>query len=317
VSHDELQQLLLATFADEAKGQLETINRRLRAFETAAGDQRRALLDEIRRELHNLKGAARSVELTRVEAMAHGLEDVLSTVRESEADTAVSVYKLADGALDGMAALIGEATAANRPQDLRNGALSGMLPAKALFAAPPRTAAQLARALAKEVVVTVEGDDFEVDKRVLDQLRSPLTHMVRNCVDHGVEDPATRESAGKRREGNIVLAARHRAAVLVVEVADDGAGIDVARVKATAVEQGLVSAEGAKRLSEDEALWLIFRPGLTTKREVTMLSGRGFGLDVVRERLDRLRGTIDVTSAPGKGTTFTLRVPLPGGAAAA
>jgi len=317
VSHDELQQLLLATFADEAKGQLETINWRLRAFETAAEDQRGALLDEIFRELHNLKGAARSVELTRVEAMAHGLEDVLSAVREGEADTGASVSKLAGGALDGMAALIAEASAAIRPQDLRNGALRGMLPAKALFAALPRTVAQLARALAKEVVVTIACDEFELEKRVLDQLRSPLMHMVRNCVDHGVEDPETRAAAGKQREGNILLAARRRATGLVVEVADDGAGIEVATVKAAAIEQGLVSAEGAERLSENEALWLIFHPGLTTRREVTMLSGRGLGLDVARERIDRLHGTIDVTSAPGKGTTFTLTVPLPGGAAAA
>jgi two-component system chemotaxis sensor kinase CheA len=310
LSHDELQQLLLATFADEARGQLETISWRLRAFETAAGDQRRALIEEIRRELHNLKGAARSVELVRVEAIAHGLEDVLSAVGEGEAATDASVSQLADSALDGMAALIAEATAAIRPQDPRNGAGTGTLPAKALLAALPRTVARLARTLAKEVVVTIEGDDFEVDQRVLDQLRSPLTHMARNCVDHGVEDPATRESAGKRREGNIVLAARQRAAALVLEVADDGAGIDVARVRAAAVDQGLVSAEGAERLSENEALWLIFHPGLSTKREVTMLSGRGVGLDVVRERIDRLHGTIDVTSAPGNGTTFTLRVPL-------
>lgn len=298
------------TFADEAKDQLEAINWRLRAFETAAGDQRRALLDEIGRELHNLKGAARSVDLVRVEAMAHDLEDVLSALREGEAARDASFPKLADNALHGLSALIGEATAAVRHQGPRHGAPSRVLPAKAVFAALPRTVGELARALAKEVVVTIEGDDFEVDRRVLDQLRAPLTHMVRNCVDHGVEHPETRESAGKRREGNIVLAAWLRSDVLVVEVADDGAGIDVAKVKAAAVERGLVSAEGAERLGENEAVWLIFHPGLSTKREVTTLSGRGVGLDVVRERVDRLHGTIDVTSATGEGTTFTLRVPL-------
>jgi len=299
------------TFADEAKGQLETINWRLRAFETAAGDQRRALLDEISRELHNLKGAARSVDLVRVEAMAHDLEDVLSALREGEAATDASFSKLADNALEGLSALIGEVIAGVRRPG--NGASSRLLPVSTIFEAFPRTVEDLARALAKEMAVTVACDDFEVDKRVLDQLRSPLVHMVRNCVDHGVEDPETRAAAGKGREGKIVLAASRRSDVLVVEVADDGGGIDVAKVTAAAVERGLVSAEGAERLSENEALWLIFHPGLSTKREVTMLSGRGVGLDVVRERIDRLHGTIDVTSACGAGTTFTLTVPLDDG----
>ncbi|HET8672144.1 MAG TPA: ATP-binding protein [Thermoleophilaceae bacterium] len=296
------------TFADQAKGQLETINWRLRAFETAASDQRRALLDEIFRELHNLKGAARSVDLVRVEAMVHDLEDVLSAVREEELEAHASVAALAGSALDGLAALIGEATAA--VQAPRNGTPTRLAPVSTLFEAFPRTVGELARALAKEVVLTVACDDFDVDKRVLDQLRSPLMHMVRNSVDHGVEDPLTRAAAGKKRQGEIVLAARRRATALVVEVTDDGAGIDVATVKAAAVGKGFASAGAVERMSEEDALWLIFRPGLSSRQEATRLSGRGVGLDVVREHIERLHGAIDVKSAPGKGTTFTLTVPL-------
>jgi two-component system, chemotaxis family, sensor kinase CheA len=310
LSPDELQQLLLAAFADQAKGQLETINWRLQAFETAAGDQRRALLDEIFRELHNLKGAARSVDLVRVEAMVHDLEDVLGAVREAGVDAGASVSELADSALDGLAALIGDATAHVRLQGAQNGSRTRALPAATIFESFPRSIRELARDLSKEVVLTMHGGGFEVDTQVLDQLRAPLMHMVRNCVDHGVEDPATRVSAGKEPQGHIVLAARRRSAALVVEVADDGAGIDVAKVKAAAVERGVVSPDAAARMSEDEALWLIFHPGVSTRRKATKLSGRGVGLDVVREHVERLQGTIDVSSAPGEGTTFTLQVPL-------
>jgi len=309
LSPDELQQLLLATFADEAKGQLETINWRLHAFEAAVGDQRRALLDEIFRELHNLKGAARSADLVRVEAMVHDIEDVLGAVREGLLGEA-SVSKLTENALGGLAELIWEATAGLPLEGPRHRAPSRMLPPSAMFEGLSLMAGQLARALSKEVLVTIDGHDFEVDRHVLDQLHAPLTHMVRNCVDHGVEDPDTRLLAGKERVGSIVLAAWRPSADLVVEVADDGAGIDVAQVKAAAVRKGLVSPGHADRMSEHEALRLIFHPGVSTRRKVTMLSGRGVGLDVVREHIESLGGTVDVSSAPGRGSTFTLRVPL-------
>jgi two-component system, chemotaxis family, sensor kinase CheA len=185
-----------------------------------------------------------------------------------------------------------------------------MLPVSTIFDSFPRMVRDMTRELSKEVKLTIEGGETEVDKQVLEQLRSPLTHMVRNCVDHGMEAPDAREAAGKPREGKVVLAAYQRAADLVIEVVDDGAGIDVEKVKAKAVEKGLITAENAEGMSEREALWLIFRSGFSTKQEVTDLSGRGVGMDVVREHIERLHGMIDLESTLGEGSKFTLSVPL-------
>jgi two-component system chemotaxis sensor kinase CheA len=134
--------------------------------------------------------------------------------------------------------------------------------------------------------------------------------MVRNCVDHGIEHAERREAAGKKREGTLVLTASRRGADLLIEVVDDGAGIDVERVKSKAVERGLMTAENAEAMSEPEALALILRSGFSTRQEITHVSGRGVGMDVVRHHIERMHGTIDVESTVGKGTKFTLRVPL-------
>jgi two-component system chemotaxis sensor kinase CheA len=185
-----------------------------------------------------------------------------------------------------------------------------MLPVSTIFDTFPRMVRDMTRELSKVVKLTIEGGETEVDKQVLEQLRSPLTHMVRNSVDHGMEMPDAREAAGKPREGKVVLRAFQRAADLVIEVVDDGAGIDVEKVKAKAIEKGLITAENAEGMTEREALWLIFRSGFSTKQEVTDLSGRGVGMDVVREHIERLHGMIDVESTLGEGSKFTLSVPL-------
>jgi two-component system, chemotaxis family, sensor kinase CheA len=490
MSNDELQQLLLATFADQAKEQLQTINERLLALEKAEGDEKGPLLEEIFREAHSLKGASRAVNLDRVEAVAHKLESLFSVIQKGELEADAEVFDLAYQALDALTALVeeglsgGEAdvdvdaicalleaaaegkpaapkaeapaptpdtpdptpepaptpdtpdpTPAAKPKakakaakkteerdetvrvatskldalmaqvgellaarigaehrmaevrvlfeamlevedawrrtrparvladalegdesaltdaralvefleqsdekmrDVRNGLgelrrkfeadsrrmaqvttdlqddvrRTRMLPVSTMFDTFPRMVRDLTRELSKEVKLTVEGGETEVDKQVLEQLRSPLTHMVRNCVDHGMESPDAREAAGKKREGTVVLSAVQRAADLVIEVVDDGAGIDVEKLKAKAIEKGLITAETAEGMSEREALWLIFRSGFSTKQAVTDLSGRGVGMDVVREHIERLHGMIDVESTLGEGTKFTLSVPL-------
>src|SRR5437764_10189349 len=491
MSNDELQQLLLATFADQAKEQLQTINERLLALEEAAGDDKGPLLEEIFREAHSLKGASRAVDLGRVEAVAHKLESLFSVIQKGELEADAEIFDLAYKALDALTALVEEGLAgtpadvdvdelcaalesaaeggsqlpvpssqseapaeepkveepapapeptppATRPQppatpkakakkaeerdetvrvatskldalmaqvgellaarigaehrmaevrtlfeslleieeswrktrpartlelalegdetalvearhlveflersddkmrDVRNGLgelrrkfeadsrrmaqvtthlqddlrRTRLLPVSTIFDTFPRMVRDMTRELSKEVKLTIEGGETEVDKQVLEQLRSPLTHMVRNCVDHGMEAPDAREAAGNPREGKVVLAAYQRAADLVIEVVDDGAGIDVEKVKAKAVEKGLITAENAEGMSEREALWLIFRSGFSTKQEVTDLYGRGVGMDVVREDIERLHGMIDVESTLGEGSKFTLSVPL-------
>jgi chemotaxis protein histidine kinase CheA len=291
------QQLLLATFADEARGQLLKIEERLLAIEKASGDARARLLEGILRETHSLKGAARAVELRRVEAAAHDLESLFVAMRSGEFD-------LPHGSLDALRALLDEELSGVAAEPVR----ARMVPASALLASFQPMVRDLARELAKDVQLVVEGGDTEIDWDVIERLRSPLTHMVRNCLDHGVEHPDAREDAGKPRHGTVVLRARQRAAELVIDVVDDGAGVDIERVRAKAVETGLVSAESARRMSEREALGLIFHPGLSTKDEVTAVSGRGVGMDVVRERIERLGGTVEVESARGNGTAFTLKV---------
>jgi two-component system, chemotaxis family, sensor kinase CheA len=485
MSNDELQQLLLATFADQAKEQLQTINERLLSLEEAEGAEKGPLLEEIFREAHSLKGASRAVDLGRVEAVAHRLESLFSVIQKGELEADAEVFDLAYKALDALTALVeeglagtpaevdldglcdalvaaaeggaapaptaeepkadepaaaapdtqhatpdtpakpkpkpktkkteerdetvrvatskldalmaqvGELLAARigaehrmaevktlfeslleieeswrktRPARTLELALEGdesalaearhlveflarsdekmrdvksglgelrrkfegdsrrmaqvttdlqddvrrtrMLPVSTIFDTFPRMVRDMTRELSKEVKLTIEGGETEVDKQVLEQLRSPLTHMVRNSVDHGMEMPDAREAAGKAREGKVVLRAFQRAADLVIEVVDDGAGIDVEKVKAKAVEKGLITAETADAMPEREALWLIFRSGFSTKQEVTDLSGRGVGMDVVREHIERLHGMIDVESSLGEGSKFTLSVPL-------
>jgi two-component system, chemotaxis family, sensor kinase CheA len=528
MSNDELQQLLLATFADQAKEQLQTINQRLLALEKAGDDERGPLLEEIFREAHSLKGASRAVSLDRVEAVAHKLESLFSVIQNGSIEPDAKIFDVAYQALDAITALVeegltgaendvdvesicallaaaeagpsaevqeeapaeepapaveekpepvaeekpepvaeekpapakkapakrapakkaepkaeepdptpetpdptpapkkaapkkaatpkaevdetvrvatskldalmaqvGELLAARigaehrsaevrslfdslfeieeswrktRPARTLELALEGdesaladaralvgflessdeklkevraglgelrrkfesdsrrmaqvttdlqddvrrtrMLPVSTVFDTFPRMVRDMTRELKKEVELVIEGGETEVDKQVLEQLRSPLTHMVRNCVDHGMESPDDREQAGKKREGRVVLRAGQRAADLIIEVIDDGAGIDVEKVKAKAIEKGVITAENAEGMSEREALWLIFRSGFSTKQEVTDLSGRGVGMDVVREHIERLHGMIDVESTLGEGSKFTLSVPL-------
>jgi two-component system chemotaxis sensor kinase CheA len=183
-----------------------------------------------------------------------------------------------------------------------------MLPIRATFEKFRRLVHDLARDLGKDVELTMEGADTELDKTVIDQLGDPLMHLIRNSMDHGIEPPEVRVARGKSPTARIHLSARHSGASVLVEVSDDGGGIDAEAVRRRAIEKGLVAA-GAQ-LSETEIFALIFQPGFSTAKQVTDVSGRGVGMDVVRQRVDSLRGTIDVSSKAGLGTSVTLRLPL-------
>ena len=185
-----------------------------------------------------------------------------------------------------------------------------MLPIATVFDTFPRMVRDLARDLGKEVVLTIEGGENQMDRSLLEQIKGPLIHLVRNALDHGLETPHARQAAGKAATGSLRLTASQHGGSILIELAEDGAGIDVTRVKASAVQKGWLTPEAAQAMSEREALWLIFRSGLSTKTAVTDLSGRGVGLDVVHEQVSRLNGIIDVDSQPGLGTCFTLRLPL-------
>lgn len=183
-----------------------------------------------------------------------------------------------------------------------------MLPVRATFERFRRLVHDLARDLQKEVDLTIEGADTELDKSVLDQLNDPLMHLIRNSMDHGIESRANRVAAGKRPSATIQLSARHSGASVLIGVSDDGGGINAEAVRARAVEKGLVAADAA--LTESEVFALILAPGFSTAQKVTDVSGRGVGMDVVRRGVEALRGTIDIASKPASGTMVTLHLPL-------
>ncbi|WP_197282473.1 chemotaxis protein CheA, partial [Bosea thiooxidans] len=181
-------------------------------------------------------------------------------------------------------------------------------PVKAVFQRMPRLVRELAQTLGKEVRLVLEGENTEVDKTIIEELADPLTHMIRNSMDHGLETPDERAEAGKPREGTIRLIAEHRAGRIVISVTDDGRGINRDRLLAKARSRGLVGAD--ERLAPEEIDQLIFAAGLSTAEAVSDISGRGVGMDVVRRNVESLGGRISVDSEPGRGCKFTLALPL-------
>jgi two-component system chemotaxis sensor kinase CheA len=185
-----------------------------------------------------------------------------------------------------------------------------MVPVEQLFRRFPRLVRDVARQCGREVDLALSGQNTDLDKGILDSISEPLTHLVRNAISHGIETPEQRRQAGKPPRGTIRLNAYHQGNQVVIEVSDDGRGIDTAKIRAKAVALGLASAEEASRFTEAETLNLIFRPGFSTADQVTEVSGRGVGMDVVQSVLNRLKATVHVETHPGQGTTFRLKLPL-------
>ncbi len=185
-----------------------------------------------------------------------------------------------------------------------------MQPCKRLFQALPRVVRDTSRSLGKNVQLELEGEDVEIDKTVVDALSPPLIHLVRNALDHGIEDPAERQKFGKAEKAVLRVAAVHLGDKVQIQVSDDGRGMNPQAILKSAVAKGVVSAEEGARLSEREMLDLIFLPGFSTKEAVTDMSGRGVGMDVVRETVRSLRGRIDVQTRLNQGTTIVLELPL-------
>ena len=185
-----------------------------------------------------------------------------------------------------------------------------MVPIGPLFERFRRVIRDLSHASGKEVVLQIDGEKTELDKRMIDELSDPLIHMVRNAVDHGLETPEDRERAGKPRPGTVALLASHRGNSVVITVSDDGHGIDCERIRQKIVSNGLLSKAEARELSDRDLIAYIWHPGLSTALTITEVSGRGVGMDIVKSRIENLNGTVDVRSVLGQGTTFTIRLPL-------
>lgn len=185
-----------------------------------------------------------------------------------------------------------------------------MLPLSLLFETAPRLVRDLTRGSAKEVSLEVEGGGTEVDKEVLEAMADPLVHLLRNAVDHGIEPREARRRVGKSPAGVVRLRAEQRGSQVSIAVSDDGGGIDPSLVARKAAAKGLLSSEEAERLPREQALALIFLPGFSTKEQVTDVSGRGVGMDVVKTNVENLRGSIEIETSPGRGTTFLIRLPV-------
>ncbi len=185
-----------------------------------------------------------------------------------------------------------------------------MQPIGTVFNKFPRVVRDLSGKLGKQCELVVEGKDVELDKSIIEAIGDPLTHLVRNAVDHGIEAPEARKAAGKNPVGRIVLRAFHQAGKVNISISDDGAGINSARLREKAVNMGLISREQAREMSEREAVRLIMHPGLSTAEKVTDVSGRGVGMDVVKTNIERLGGTVDIETQLGQGTTISVKLPL-------
>ena len=186
-----------------------------------------------------------------------------------------------------------------------------MVPVDQLFRHFPRLVRDVARQCGKDVALLISGGQTDLDKSILDAIAEPLTHLIRNAIGHGIETTEQRVRAGKPPQGTLRLGAYHQGNQVIIEIADDGAGIDSGKVRQRALSNGLLKAEEAARLSDADTRALILQPGCSDgPEEVTEISGRGVGLDVVQSVLTRLKGTLQIETVPGRGTTFRLRLPL-------
>lgn len=208
--------------------------------------------------------------------------------------------------LTGIAAHLGRTT--SNLQDVIQKAR--MQPIAIQFKKFPRVVRDAAQKAGKEVNLIIRGEETELDRSVIEEIGDPIMHILRNAVDHGLEPPEERERIGKPRTGTVILEAAHEDGAIIISIRDDGRGIDLEKVRASAVKKGLITAEEAERLSDEEAISLIWKPGFSTADKVSEVSGRGVGLDVVHRSIERLGGTVTVLTERGKGTEFRIRLPL-------
>jgi two-component system chemotaxis sensor kinase CheA len=234
--------------------------------------------------------------MSTVSDMVLARNELARRLRETSTDVSV------DGAFERLSAIIAEmrdAITRTRMQRIEN-----------LFVALPRMVRDLSAELGRQVLVDIEGGDVELDREMIEMIRDPLTHIIRNAVDHGIEAPAERLKAGKREIGILSVSARQSGNQILIDIHDDGRGIDGNRLVEKAIAAGILDKKEAAKLAPREQLALIFEAGLSTAKEVTAISGRGVGMDVVRSNIERIGGIVEVDSTPGEGTRMTLRVPL-------
>ena len=272
-----------------------------------SGRQSRNVVNDISAALTKMiepgeNGMLHDLETVRSQArrMQHDLEEIrrdveaMAAVRASVNDLFETIHLL-DRVADGIQQSV---------MDTR------MLPIGPLFQRFKRVIRDISRANGKNIRLEINGEKTELDKRMIDELGDPLIHMVRNSADHGIESPEVRLAAGKPEQGTVTLDAFHRGNSIYIRVSDDGKGLDSERIKAKALEKGLISPTEAERMTKSQIFQLIWEPGLSTADKVTEVSGRGMGMDIVKSKIELLNGTVELDSEPGHGTTVTIKLPL-------
>ena len=263
----------------------------------------------MQRKLRNQAEPRHSAEDSTIRLDVSVLDELMNLVGElvlARNSLVRSISKIDDRSLIADAQRIDLVTSELQGRVLR----TRMRPVRTVWAKLPRLVREVSMSCGRSVVLEVEGEETELDKSVVEAIKDPMTHCVRNAVDHGIEPPDVRVALGKSREGHLRLKASHENGQVVIVVSDDGRGIDPDKIRAKAVEKGIHTEDSANRLTDREVLDLIFAPGFSTAEKVTEVSGRGVGMDVVRTNVERIGGTVSVSSVLGQGTTFTFTIPL-------
>ncbi|MDR2759827.1 MAG: chemotaxis protein CheA [Spirochaetaceae bacterium] len=275
--------------------------------------------NDLLNELHTLESAYRDRIKTLFDSLPDYLESIqggrsIKEIRKEIGDEYGGIFSIFEGFEATLKNDVGKfrSTSQNLGRitgELQEGVMRiRMVPISQIFSRFPRLVRDLSKSLNKKINLVIEGEETELDKSVIEDLLDPIMHSVRNSVDHGIESVEERLAAGKPEEGMVLLKANNEGNMIIIEISDDGKGIDVDAVKAKAVERGLISPN--KLLTDVEAFNLIFEPGFSTAKTITAISGRGVGLDVVRRQIEKLNGTVTVNSERGKGTKFTIKLPL-------
>ncbi|MDR2068519.1 MAG: chemotaxis protein CheA [Spirochaetaceae bacterium] len=275
--------------------------------------------NDLLNELHTLEAAYRERIKTLFDSLPDYLESIqggrsIKEIRKEIGDEYGGIFSMFEGFEAALKNDVGKfrSTSQNLGRitgELQEGVMRiRMVPISQIFSRFPRLVRDLSKSLNKKINLVIEGEETELDKSVIEDLLDPIMHSVRNSVDHGIESVEERRAAGKPEEGMVLLKANNEGNMILIEISDDGKGIDVEAVKAKAVERGLISPN--KLLTDVEAFNLIFEPGFSTAKTITSISGRGVGLDVVRRQIEKLNGTVTVSSERDKGTKFTIKLPL-------
>jgi len=285
----------------------------------AAFNQISSQFGELQTELHTIEGVYREKIKSLFDRLPEYLESIqggksVKEIRKEIGEEYGDIFSLFDGFEATFKSVVGKfrSTSQNLGRitgELQEGVMRiRMVPISQIFSRFPRLVRDLSKSLNKKINLVIEGEETELDKSVIEDLLDPIMHSVRNSVDHGIESTEVRIAAGKPEEGMVLLKATNEGNMIVIEISDDGKGIDVDSVKAKAVERGILNPN--KVLTDVEAFNLIFEPGFSTAQQITAISGRGVGLDVVRRSIEKLNGTVNVTSEKGKGTKFIIKLPL-------